>query len=289
MHQVRQIVPQSLKPHAERLYRRMYRRLSALDRKLDKRTLPQEEFTDLLVELGVTTGATVIVHSSMDEIARRVPRMTALRVIQILQNLLGQEGTLLMPTFPFLGRQLDYVTTNPVFNPRKTASKVGLITECFRRMPGVVRSLHPTHSVAAWGKHARELTGSHHLGGTFGENSPYCKVQQFAGLVIGLGVRLRRMSIVHAPEELHSKTREFVFEAIPRVVCIAEDRTETPYQLFAMRAGIARNYERVEKLLLRNGTLKYLDRGGLRCAVVQAETFIRSSLDLINRDLYFFD
>jgi aminoglycoside 3-N-acetyltransferase len=285
---IRQLLPKRLQREAEPLYRSMHRRLAALDRAFDKRTISCEEFADLLGELGVTVGATVMVHSSMDEIARRVPQMTPLRAIQLLQHLLGREGTLLMPTFPFLGRQLDYVKTHSSFNPQKTPSQVGLITEIFRRMPGVIRSLHPTHPIAAWGKHARELISSHHLGTAFGEYSPLFKLQEFNGLVVGLGTKLRRFSILHVAEELHPKVRQLVFEATPRVMTIV-DGSATRYRFYAMRSDVVRDYDRVEKLLLRDGSAKYLERNGLKCVVVQAERLIRRFLDLIDSNCYSFD
>jgi aminoglycoside 3-N-acetyltransferase len=286
---IRRVIPRGLHHHVEPIYRNLGRRIAAIDRTFDKRIISPEGFASLMVELGVTSGATVMIHSSMDEIARRVPQMTPVRVIELLQRLLGPEGTLLMATFPFMGRQLDYVMTHRTFHPKKTPSQVGLITETFRRMPGVIRSLHPTHPIAAWGKHARELTSSHHLGTTFGENSPFFKLQQHGGLVIGVGTRLRRFTILHVPEELHPKTRQFVFESSPRVMNIAHGETESAYPLFAMCTDIQRNYDRVEKLLLRDGTLKYLNRNGLKCAVGQAERIIQRSLDLIDKNLYLFD
>src|SRR5881397_1311983 len=42
-----------------------------------------------------------------------------------------------------------YVQKNPKFDLRRTPSKVGPLTEVFRPLPSVVRSLHPTHPVAA--------------------------------------------------------------------------------------------------------------------------------------------
>jgi aminoglycoside 3-N-acetyltransferase len=230
-----------------------------------------------------------MVHSSMDRLARRVPGMTPVGVIRLMQDLLGPGGTLLMPTFPFLGSQLEYVKSQGVFHPQKTPSQVGLITEIFRRMPGVSRSLHPSHPVAAWGKYARELTASHHLGTAFGENSPLFQLQHYGGLVLGLGAGFQRFTIFHVPEELHPKTREFAFESTPRLMTIVRGDTEIPYQLFAMRSGIIRNYDRIERILLRDGTLRAVERSGLKCVVARAEDLIRRSLELIDRDSYLFD
>ncbi len=285
---VRQAIPKRLRVPAARFYRSVSVRAEAIGRKLDRRILTPGEFEGLLVELGVTPGATVVVHSSMDEIARRVPGMTPVRLVNLLQELLGSEGTLLMATFPFLGRQHDYLESHRSFDPRRTPSQVGLVTEIFRRMPGVIRSLHPTHSVAAWGKYAQDLTATHHLGTAFGENSPLYKIQQVRGLVIGLGARLPRFSIMHVPEELHPKMRQHIFEATPITVTIVDGSTEIPYRLSVMRPDVDRNYDRVERHLLEDGALTYIERSGLKCAVGHSEKLIARSLDLIDRNIYLF-
>ena len=65
-----------------------------------------------------------------------------------------REGLLIFPTHTWdrVGKE------HPVFDSRRDPSCVGILSELFRQRPGVVRSLHPTHSVAALGKDAREYT-----------------------------------------------------------------------------------------------------------------------------------
>ncbi len=51
--------------------------------------------------------------------------------------------------------------TSPIFDHEKMPSNVGAISEAFRRSHGVVRSVHPPHSVCAMGPLAAELTADH--------------------------------------------------------------------------------------------------------------------------------
>ena len=127
----------------------------------------------MLRDLGFNPGATVMVHSSFSHIRRRVPDLSPQSLIALLQDLLGSQGTLLIPTFPFQGSQGEYADKNPRFDVQKTPSKVGVLTEVFRQTPGVIRSKHPTHPVGAWGRHARDILSTHHLGPTFGVTSPF--------------------------------------------------------------------------------------------------------------------
>ena len=98
-----------------------------------------------LLALGVRPGGVLLVHSSLKALGPAAGGPAA--VIEALREALGPGGTLLMPA-------LSYATVtrvNPVFDQKATPSCVGVIPETFRRMAGVRRSLHPTHSVCACG------------------------------------------------------------------------------------------------------------------------------------------
>src|SRR2546426_3666300 len=96
-----------------------------------------------------------MVHSSFD--AFQGFRGSPADVIAALEAVVAPEGALIMPTLPFTGSAVEYASQDPIFDAESTPSQMGLITEAFRRSPGVLRSWHPTHSVAIWGKRAEEL------------------------------------------------------------------------------------------------------------------------------------
>ncbi|HIJ83340.1 MAG TPA: AAC(3) family N-acetyltransferase, partial [Magnetococcales bacterium] len=133
------------------------------------------ELADFLARLGVGSGRVVMVHCSWDgfEGFSGTPR----DLIEILQRAVGREGTLLMPTLPFTGLARDWAESGQVFDVRRTPSQMGLVTELFRRSRGVVRSLHPTHPVAAWGALAETMTRDHYRCQTpCGAGSPYARM-----------------------------------------------------------------------------------------------------------------
>ena len=168
-----------------------------------------------------------------------------------------------------------------------TPSQVGALTEVFRQMPDVARSLHPTHPVSGWGRHAKELLGTHHLGSTFGITSPFYKLRQYKGLVVGLGTRLRHaLTILHVPEELNPQARELAFEESPRTMRIVNGPDEILYEFRVMRKGVARKYKSVERTLLQAGVLRYVRAAGLQCAVTEAGAYIDLGLELARRNSY---
>ncbi len=270
----------------------MLRRLivGAWDR-LDRRTLDEAGFRALLAAVGFSRGSVVLVHSSMDILARRVPGLDPVRIIGIFQELLGAEGTLAMPTLPFTGRQLPYVDSNPTFDTRRTPSRSGLLTEVFRRMPGVVRSRHPVSPVAAWGARSGELTRDHHRGTGFGETSPYWRLAKAGGLEIGLGTPFwATFSLLHVAEERDPSTRAFAydFEQPPRLMKMIEPSGVTWFEHRPLRGDRNRDFAGVERILLADGTIRSISRRGLRCQVAPGARLVERGRELIGEGRFWF-
>ena len=150
-----------------------------------------------LVQAGLRPGAVILVHSSLSRLGwvEGGPET----VIQGLRLALGPEGTLLLPAFSYA----SVGQANPYFNVRNTPSCVGAIPEFFRKQPGVIRSVHPTHSVCGIGRMAAALCGEHHLDSTpVGAHSPLRKVRDLFGQVVFLGCGMGPDTSMHGVEEL---------------------------------------------------------------------------------------
>lgn len=142
-----------------------------------------------LRNIGASEGDTLLVHSSLGKIG--YVEGGAVTVIEALLEVLGPKGTLAMPSFPAAGRNRDYLEGNPVFDVLNTPSAMGVITETFRKMPGVERSLHPTDPVCALGPLAAYLTGTHFGQPTpYNEHSPFRKLAECGGMILMLGTTL---------------------------------------------------------------------------------------------------
>jgi aminoglycoside 3-N-acetyltransferase len=77
------------------------------------------------------------------------------------------------------------------------------MTEVFRTRYSVARSLHPTHSVAGVGPHARTLLSMHHLGNTpVPATSPYGLMRDYPAFILMIGVGLESCTAIHHPEEV---------------------------------------------------------------------------------------
>lgn len=106
----------------------------------------------VLRAVGVKRGMILTVHASLS--AFGYVRGGAAVLIQALRDVLGPRGTLCMPTHS------NSVLGAPPYDPACSRSNTGAVTEFFRTLPGVRRSAHPTHSVAALGPAAAALIGA---------------------------------------------------------------------------------------------------------------------------------
>ena len=148
----------------------------------------------------------LMVHSSISDM-QPMYKGSASELLQLLLRLAGPERTLGMPAFYLGSAELyhrDYYRKNPRFDVRRTPSQMGLVTELFRRWPGVVRSLHPTHSVCTLGPLSGELVATHHLSPwPCGELSPFGVMGRHKTVILGIGTEYyRSLTQVHAMEEI---------------------------------------------------------------------------------------
>jgi len=150
--------------------------------------------TTLLNDLraqGIAPSDRVALHSSWHAIRPIEGGPEA--VIDALQQAMAPGGTLLMPAFR------DHL--QEPFQVETTPSNCGLLTELFRRRPGVQRSLHVSHSALAWGDRADWIVSAHEEGRTaLGVDSPFDRLAQLGGKVLLAGVGFNRNSMVHVAE-----------------------------------------------------------------------------------------
>ena len=145
-----------------------------------------------LSALGVEKGDTLFIHSAFSAVGP--VEGGAEGFLDALAEAVGPEGTLVFPTFSSSGKP---------FSVTDTPSKTGLLSEMFRLRPGALRSRQPTHSVAAAGRRAAEITGGEWvMETTCGEGSPFAYLARSDAKQMMLGVDLNRCTMMHACEDM---------------------------------------------------------------------------------------
>ena len=142
-------------------------------------------------DLGLKRGDIVFVHSALSTLG--YVEGGADTLIDALLEAVGPEGTVVMPTFG----------TRGVFDRERSSTGLGTVPETFRKRDGVVRSLHPTASVAAYGAKAEEIVRDHIRAETaHGAGTPYKRVADLGGTVMLIGVDQDRSTMLHTIEAL---------------------------------------------------------------------------------------
>jgi len=161
----------------------------------------ENELLAALRRLGVMPGDVLMVHASYAQFAGF--RGNVGTAIRTLQGAVTEDGALLMPTLPFSGSAIEFVSSVPVTDLRRIPSHMGLLSDLFRRMPNATRSIHPTHPVAGWGRRAVTLLSEHAAATSpCGVHSPYHKLLEADGKILLAGVSIAALTFYHCIEEL---------------------------------------------------------------------------------------
>lgn len=143
---------------------------------------------------------------------------TPYELLSALREIVGPQGTLLMPAY----------TTNMSDSPcrpfdiLRESTYTGIIPELFRREDGVIRSLHPWHSICGLGPRAAELLDGHEncMYGD-GPDSPFDRMRKMnaQSLCLGMVPNPDRHSFMHwvediEPEKYPTKVHEGPFDCL---------------------------------------------------------------------------
>jgi len=144
-----------------------------------------------LYAFGIRKGDILIIHSAFAAVGGVEGGVDMM--LDALLDVLGEEGTLIMPTF---------TGTEPPFSSKDSKTYCGILSETLRHRKDAVRSLHPTHSLAAIGKLAEEFAGDKWITQTTcGRGTAFERLVSYNAKLMLLGVDFARCSVLHYCEE----------------------------------------------------------------------------------------
>jgi len=146
-------------------------------------------------ELGLPRSGVLYVQSSTDWLQK-----AGFSASETLTALLDwtSAGTLVMPVYPFRTTHIEYLSSRPRFDVRKSAAAIGLIPEVFRRTAGARRSLDPDFSIAALGAESDGIVRIEpDDDDPFSGASVYGRLIERGAMMVGLGVSLNTNSFIH--------------------------------------------------------------------------------------------
>lgn len=238
--------------------------------------------------VGVVEGDTLMFHSSFKSIG--VVEGGPDAVIDGLLDAVGVSGTVAVPTLCNWKPEQKHLVFEQ-WDPNTSPSYVGAITEIFRKRPEALRSDHATHSVAAIGARARELTERHGASGArpgpfgdkaFAKESPWQKFYDWNAAYCFIGVNFRVNTMLHYVETL------VVERALAR--CPAEEQAMRREEVAGwMKPGVWPSFsladrEAIEALLTEKGIVRVGKLGAAAFKCARTRPMIDEWLKIVERE-----
>ncbi|MBR7131129.1 MAG: AAC(3) family N-acetyltransferase [Lentisphaeria bacterium] len=230
---------------------------------------------------GLRRSDTILIHSSMRSLGDIEGRAEGF--LRALAEYFS-EGLVAFPTLSW-----DLVNASqPVYSVRDTPCTTGLLPELFRSYPGVRRSLHPTHSIAALGKEAEDFLAGHELfDSPAHRNSPWGKLYDRRAKILFIGTTLACNTFLHGVEEWLPVPGMLTEDAENLVVFDYDSRRiEVPSRRHA--GDHSQYYHLMEKRFADAGGLKYSVIGDAEVRILDAVTAGNVTFDLLSLHPLFF-
>ena len=226
---------------------------------------------------GVSAGDTLILHSSQAALGRIDGSVVT--SVRVLKDVITPAGTLLLPVF-----------SNPrpdgIFKIKRTPSRVGLLTEAFRRSADVKRSKHPTHSVVAWGKRRDEFLGGHENTSALGPDSPFHKAAKAGADILMIGCDMTTLSIIHVAEALLPVPYlgKVFYPGYNRALTLVDyDGSETVFPPFDNPTDSAA-FNKIQDEMQRRGLITHCKLADADCMKFDAMTVLNCALEMLRED-----
>jgi len=228
-----------------------------------------------LIDLGLTVGDTVLVHSSLKSFGQVDGGAEA--VIDALLEVVGERGCIVVPTLT-----LGASESPLIFDVINSPSTSGLVTNVFRQRHEAFRSLHPTSSAAAIGWAADELT-RYHTDTPCDLPSPYGQVYLRGGYCLFLGVTWSCNTMFHVAEEI-AMLPYLRFATFNDGIVIDHSgnrRIVTFRRYNCGQSGVRRNLLAMGPYYEAAGAVRHTRIGGSECMLIRAHDVIDISIDAL--------
>ncbi len=240
----------------------------------------KEELKEQIAALGIQPTDTLLIHSSMKAVGE--VEGGADTVLDAFSEYL-KEGLLILPTHTWAQMNSEYNVFDVVNEP----SCVGILTELFRKRPGVVRSWHPTHSVAALGKDAEEyVQGEEKFDTPCPREGCYGKLYDRRAKILFLGCPLTRNTTIHGVEEWNNipnrltEGHQLLWIKTPQGELI-----ECPMKRHSAPVrDISQNYDKLEEPLLKRGYAAEGYIGSARSVLVDVVPMVELTSEFLQKN-----
>lgn len=240
-------------------------------------TVCTSELQEKLTVLGIRTGDSVIFHTSLKSFG--TIEGGAKCIIDSLRTLVGNGGTLMVPTFTYSD------TTH--FDVNASPSKTGTLTEIFRKLPEAKRSFSPTHSVAVIGARSDEYISDHLHTAPLGINSPIARLASADGWVLLLGVGHTSNSSIHVGEAVAKAPYLWAprIPTLPREASVRLPNGREEKVVHTEMPGCSAAFGNIDAPLRQQQLVREVVIGSAHCQLIKARDVIETTAKLLHRKM----
>lgn len=247
----------------------------------EKIHVTKEDIKIGLKQLGLRKGNAVGVHSSLSSFGYVEGGADA--VIDALLETVGEEGTIVMPTYSSNRKEIERTQREIElgvtwkyeilpYNPQETPCWTGRIPETLRKRKGAIRSLNPTHSLAAIGPKANELVQG------------WNKLLDADGHILLLGVDLGCCSAMHLAEERVQLPPHILEKITPSPELLEKYGADLGWPKWDIGYGPYPHFEKMEKPCKEHGIMKIVKIGEATVKLLKLRELIDLYAEYLRRN-----
>ena len=256
---------------------------------MENKTHDFGSLTEDFKNLGIKKDDNVLIHSSMKSIGE--VDGGADTVLDVFIEYLAENGNIALPSHSWWRINGEISYEENIFDPEKEPSCVGILTEMFRKRQGVLRSLHPTHSIAIIGKDKEYFVKDEHLIDTpCGRKGCWGKLYDMDFKIIFLGCSTKRNTYLHGVEEW-CNVPDRLTEEYQKLRIAMPDGTlfDRPMRRHYNKNGdVSGNYDRIQPYIEEKNLAVKGRFGNADCVVEKARDIYDVTAELLRQNIDFF-
>lgn len=248
-------------------------------------TYTKQCLVNQLKEMGLDGTETIMIHSSMKAIGD--VDGGADTVVDALMEFF-KDGLLMTPTHTWDQMSEEY----HIFDPKTEPACVGIIPNVFRIREGVVRSLHPTHSIAAYGQRAEQyVQGEENATTPCPPGGCWDRLREENAKILLIGVTHIRNTFIHSIEEVYDVQDRLTQEPTTLHIVMPDGNLKEVkmYRHFNEKADrqgqvISDNFDKMKAGFFRTGAAKSVQFGDAECILCDAKKIFEVTGKLLEKE-----
>ena len=241
---------------------------------INNNRITKEKLVKDLRNMRINKEDVILVHSSLGSIG--TVEGGADTVMNALIESVSSKGLVIVPTLTSTDLEGLYA-----FNPKKTPSRVGEITNALLKRDDSFRSEHPTHSLGAVGAGAEELMKGHNKS-TFSVDSPYGKYVYLNPKILFIGTGIGCNTTLHAVEDW----LDLPYLTTEKAVIENADGRDKLVKITKCPSGCRDFYKKdskIQKVFEKEGIIKKGKLGNAEVILISARDVVNTTVNEIKK------